>query len=66
MEEVLGLTPLNLNDSIALPMKDVSDVNQRDWSFTATSSALLHNTQPPLPKPAQAINIPKPAHGAAY
>ena len=66
MEEILGLTPLNLNDSIALPMTDVFDVNQRNWNFTATPSALLYNTQLPLPRLAQAMRIPKPTHDAAY
>ncbi len=66
MEEVLGLKPLNLNDSIAAPMADVFDLSRKTWSFTARPSALLYNTQLPLPKAAAGLRVPKSAHDADY
>jgi DNA-binding beta-propeller fold protein YncE len=66
MEEVLGLKPLNLNDSTAVPMADAFDLSQKNWDFTATPSALLYNTQLPLPKAAAGLRIPKPVRSAAY
>ncbi len=49
MEEVLGLPPMNLNDALARPMADIFNTTPSPWSFTATPSALLYNTQLPLP-----------------
>jgi YVTN family beta-propeller protein len=66
MEEILGLDPLNLNDSVALPMTDVFDLNQSKWSYTATPSAMLYNTTLPLPAKAAGLKIPKSTHNAAY
>ncbi len=66
IEEVLGLKPLNLNDSTAVPMADVFDLSQKNWDFTADPSPLLYNTQLPLPKAAVGLRIPKPVHNAAY
>jgi YVTN family beta-propeller protein len=67
MEEVLGLQPLNLNDSLAMPMTDVFDVNQpADWTYAATPSALLYNTDLPLPPAPQGLRIPRPTHDARY
>ena len=66
IEEILGLDPLNLNDSVALPMADVFDVNQSKWNYTATPSALLYNTTLPLPAKSADCRIHKPTHNAAY
>ena len=66
MEEILGLKPLNLNDAAAAPMADVFDVSQKEWSYTATPSALLYRTQLPLPTKAAGLSIPSQAHNAAY
>ncbi len=67
MEEILGLSPLNLNDSVAVPMADVFDLNHKQWSYTATVSMLLAGTSLPLPASMQkTANIPKPTHDAAY
>jgi len=66
MEDILGLTPANLNDSTAVPMTDVFDIRQLSWSYTAAPSALLYNTQLPLPLRGSAINVPKPTHNAEY
>ena len=66
MEEILGLTPLNLNDSIALPMSDVFDITRKEWDFTAKPSLLLYNTTLPLPPLSTGLSIPKPKKSAAY
>jgi DNA-binding beta-propeller fold protein YncE len=67
IEEILGLEPLNLNDSVADPMADVFDITQKRWTFTATPSPLLYNTQLPLPPPQSVrMNIPKPTHDSTY
>ncbi len=67
MEEILGLAPLNLNDSIATPMTDVFDLNQRQWTYTATASTMLNATSLPLPPSVKnASNVPKSTHEAAY
>ena len=49
MEEVMGLPPMNLNDALARPMADIFNTTPSPWSFTATPSPLLYNTQLPLP-----------------
>ena len=49
MEEVLGLPPMNLNDALARPMADIFNTTPSKWSFTATPSAYLYNTDLPLP-----------------
>lgn len=66
IEDVLGLSPLNLNDGTARPMADVFDVHQVDWSYDATPSALLYTTQLPLPQKAAGLRIPKQTHDAKY
>ncbi len=67
IEEVLGLPQLNLNDSVAVPMADVFDLHQSQWSYTATASPFLANTNLPLPPSVKSLaNIPKPTHDAAY
>ena len=66
IEEVLGLGPLNMNDALAVPMADVFDLHQADWSFTATPSALLMNTTLPITFPTAMKRVPRPTHDAAY
>jgi YVTN family beta-propeller protein len=68
IEEVLGLSPLNLNDAVAVPMADVFDLKQKKWSYTATASQLLVRTTLPLPASVNknAATAPKPTHDAAY
>jgi len=65
IEEVLGIGSSNLNDSSAVPMTDVFDVKQREWSYTAVASDMLAGTQLPIPKKPSA-QIPSPTHDAAY
>ena len=66
MEEVLGLPPMNLNDALARPMADIFNTTPSPWSFTATPSALLYNTQLPLPPKPAGLIVPKPTHNARY
>lgn len=66
IEEVLGLSPLNLNDAVAVPMADVFDLNQKIWSYTATPSTLLRSTQLPLQSTLFHGPDLKPTHDAQY
>jgi DNA-binding beta-propeller fold protein YncE len=66
IEDILGVDPLNLNDSVALPMTDVFDVNQSKWNYTAAPSGLLYTTTLPLPAKSAALRVPKSTHNAAY
>ncbi|HEX4230905.1 MAG TPA: beta-propeller fold lactonase family protein [Bryobacteraceae bacterium] len=67
IEEVLGLPPLNLNDSLAIPMANVFDLNQKKWNYDATASTLLVDHGIPLPAGITAsAKILKPTHDAAY
>jgi hypothetical protein len=66
IEEVLGLPPMNLNDALAKPMADIFNTTPSPWSFTATPSALLYNTQLPLPPKRAGLVVPKPTHDAKY
>lgn len=65
MEEILGIGPINLNDSSARPMTDVFDLQQKDWTYKAIASDLLAGTQLPIPKHISG-SIPRPTHDAAY
>jgi len=66
IEMVLGLPPMNLNDALGRPMADVFNTTPRKWSFTATPSPALYNTQLPLPPKPAGLVVPKPTHDAAY
>lgn len=48
IEAVLGLAPLGLNDSLALPMADVFDPAVTDWSYRAVAADVLRTTQLPI------------------
>ncbi len=66
IEEVLGLPPMNLNDALARPMADIFNTTPSPWSFTAVPSAMLYNSQLPLPPKPAGLIVPKPTHDAAY
>jgi YVTN family beta-propeller protein len=66
MEDILGLPPLNVSDALAVPMADVFDMRQTDWTYTATASALLVGTGLPLPPEVANLRPLKPTHDAAY
>src|SRR5580704_10658971 len=67
IEAVLGLDHEDILTASEKPMLDCFDVSQTSWSFTATPSAYLYNTQLPLPPlGAKAGRIPKATHDAKY
>jgi len=49
IEAVLGLKPLNLNDALAMPMSDLFDPKQSEWSYRAEAADVLHTTRLPIP-----------------
>ncbi len=69
MEDILGIGHMNLNDASAIPMADVFDVHQKEWSYQAVPSDLLpvdpvgvHG----LPIPQTSGVLRRPTHDAAY
>jgi YVTN family beta-propeller protein len=68
IEDVLGLDHLNVYTATQRPMTAAFDLDQREWSYKAKPSALLANTQLPIPLSSFASykSIPKPTHDAAY
>jgi DNA-binding beta-propeller fold protein YncE len=66
IEEILGIGPLNLNDSSTNPMTEAFDTNQKDWSYTAVPSAMLYTTQLPLPPRENVEQVPLPTHDSLY
>ena len=68
IEDILGLDHLDVYTATERPMTAAFDLDQREWSYTAKPSALLANTQLPIPKTIFAgyKRIPKPTHDAAY
>ncbi len=54
IEDILGLDHLNLNTATARPMSDAFDVTQKVWTFEASPSAALKQTQLPLTAAARA------------
>jgi YVTN family beta-propeller protein len=70
IEDVLGLSPNNLNDGLARPMADIFDLKQLDWTFDARPSEVLRKTALPLPaRAASEITLAQLCHAprnAAY
>src|SRR5581483_5749946 len=54
IEQVLGLSPMGLNDALAAPMADVFDPKQAEWRYVAEIPQVLRTTQLPLPPPTAA------------
>ena len=48
IEAVLGLSPLGLNDALAMPMAEVFDPAQTNWTYRAAAADVLRNTQLPI------------------
>jgi DNA-binding beta-propeller fold protein YncE len=48
IEAVLGLKPLNLNDALAMPMSDLFDPGQPQWTYRAEAADVLRSTQLPI------------------
>lgn len=49
IESILGLSPLGLNDALAIPMADVFDPANAQWSYQAEPADILRTTQLPIP-----------------
>lgn len=65
IEEILGIGPIGLNDTLAAPMSDVFDPHQENWSYKAIVPDVLRSTKLPLPPDAHA-KIAYPRHSAKY
>ncbi|HEY4070779.1 MAG TPA: bifunctional YncE family protein/alkaline phosphatase family protein [Sphingomicrobium sp.] len=50
IEAVLGLKPMNLNDALAMPMADLFDPAQSQWTYIAEASDVLRETKLPIPQ----------------
>ena len=66
IEDILSIDHLSLFDASERPMADVFDLKQADWSFKAAPSALLANTQLPIPGLPKTGTAAPPTHTAAY
>ena len=69
IEDVLGLSPLGLNDALALPMADVFDPKVTTWSYRAEAADVLRTTHLPIPDDRYAVHqasIGCAPHTAAY
>jgi DNA-binding beta-propeller fold protein YncE len=69
MEDVLGLQPMSMNDSLARPMTELFDLKQAHWSYRAEVPAVLRTTALPLPgktAEAGATGLCRPLRSAAY
>ena len=68
IEDILGLSPMGLNDAMAAPMSAVFDVRAgARWAWRARVPEALRATKLPLPAPALASAACRPPlHTAAY
>jgi hypothetical protein len=69
IEDVLGLTPMSMNDALARPMSEIFDPTQTSWSYRAEVPAVLRTTTLPLPgktNQAAATGLCRPLRSAAY
>jgi hypothetical protein len=63
MEVILGLSPMSLNDSLAVPMADVFDSHASEWTFEAKVPGILRATALPLPPAVTGESGCLPLHG---
>jgi YVTN family beta-propeller protein len=75
IEEILGISPMGLNDSVLGPMTAVFNAQQANWTYAARVPAVLRKTKLPLPRekksatsasPAAVAASALPRHDAAY
>ncbi len=69
IEDVLGLSPLGLNDALALPMADVFDPTMTSWTYRAEAADVLRETKLPIPVdryPIRRAALGCVPHSAAY
>jgi len=65
IEDVLGMSPMDLNDAYQAPMRAVFDLKQAHWHYEAVASPLLADTKLPLAKTRLGASVPRP-HDARY
>jgi YVTN family beta-propeller protein len=67
IEDILGTAHQNLNDALAVPMADLFDTSEKEWTFSAVPSDYLCGTELQLPAcQAAGHRILYPTHNAAY
>jgi YVTN family beta-propeller protein len=70
IEDLLGLEHLNLHDGGAVPMTDVLDPQQKDWTYAAVAAPILRSeSNLPLPPPtADELTLPlkRSTHSGAW
>jgi DNA-binding beta-propeller fold protein YncE len=66
IEELLGMSPLGLNDAVQPPMAEIFSPGGQKWTYTARVPAVLRSTQLPLPAAATPAAAATSAHDAAY
>jgi DNA-binding beta-propeller fold protein YncE len=71
IESVLGLKPMGLNDALAMPMADLFDPAQRQWSYRAEAADVLRTTKLPIPADrfaakGERASLGCPAHDASW
>jgi YVTN family beta-propeller protein len=66
IEDILGTDHQNLNDALAVPMANLFDTLEEQWSFSAVPSDYLYGTSLPLPPMTAGHHILYPKHNAAY
>ncbi len=67
IEDILGTAHQNLNDALAVPMANLFDTFEKEWTFSAVPSDYLCGTQLNLPACQTAGHrILYPTHSAAY
>lgn len=68
IEEVLGMKPMGLNDSVQPPIAPVFSKTQTSWNFIARIPEALRSTQLPLPARAQGSDAApfSPVHDAIW
>lgn len=68
IEEILGIEPMGLNDTLAAPMTDVFDPAVATWSYKPIVPDVLRSTKLPLPPADHAYNARDiaPRRSAAY
>lgn len=66
IEDVLGLSPMGLNDGLALPMADLFDTGHPAWTYRAIVPDILRTTQLPLPERTASTALLTPTRTAAW
>jgi hypothetical protein len=65
IEEILGLEPIGLNDTLETPMSELFDTANGHWAYKAVVPDILRSTKLPLPPALSACRI-SPRHSSDY